>query len=205
MLHRGAIGLSGSIGGGGLVGEAAGERWRRGYGGASASARIPTNDGETRMNKRSWNLPWALGEAWGHLVGCGNGRRGLLVVAAAMAGGRAGYAMRGGSAVLLYMQVRLRERAGFVSKEGAENYGTVHNGRGAQDSPTGGAVGGPAGSMGERGREWERVPKRLGARGANEGLGRGVRPSGRRRGPRRRDVTWRCGYNAPARMGALRR
>jgi hypothetical protein len=46
----------GSIGSGGLVGEAAGERRRRDRGGTSAPARIPANGSEKWVNKRPWKL-----------------------------------------------------------------------------------------------------------------------------------------------------
>jgi hypothetical protein len=71
------------------------------------------------------------------------------------------------------VRARPRERAGFVSKGGAGNYGVARNGRGAQGSPAGGTTGGPGGSTGECGCEWERIPKRLRAWGANDGFGLG--------------------------------
>jgi hypothetical protein len=49
----------------------------------------------------------------------------------------------------------------------------VRNSQGAQGSSAGGTVGGPAGSTSECEREWEHIPTRLGAWGANDGVGLG--------------------------------
>jgi hypothetical protein len=88
-----------SMRGGGWVGEVAGERRRRrACGGASTPARIPASGGEVRANKRSWELPCVIGVMPSCLPGGVTGWKGVLAVAAAMAGGGA-VCVRGGARV----------------------------------------------------------------------------------------------------------
>jgi hypothetical protein len=149
----------GSIGGGGLVGEGSSERRRRGCGDASTPARIPVTGGKMHANKWLWQLSlgprrgaqllgWRCERADGRARrGGGNGRRRSRVRA------------RGGSAALFIGAGSTEVACGLcLEARGGELW------RGAQRPRRTGLAGGRrgGGSGWEHGREWERVPKRLG-------------------------------------------